>query len=147
MADKINLTVSSKKEDIAEYMSVVRLTTSAIASKIGFDIEEIDDMKVSIGEACTNIIKHGLNEKCDSFNIEYDVHKDKLTISVKDNGDGLEEEYIGKIFDRFYRGNTTLRGYGIGLNLSKTIIENHKGEIEARSDRGLIFQIKFYNVT
>lgn len=94
MADKINLTISSKKEDTAEYMSVIRLTTSAVASKIGFDIEEIDDIKVSIGEACSNIIKHGLNEGIDSFDIEYDIHDDKLIISVKDSGCGFDTSKI-----------------------------------------------------
>ncbi|WP_369881374.1 ATP-binding protein [Anaerosalibacter bizertensis] len=51
------------------------------------------------------------------------------------------------MFDRFYRGNTSIPGYGIGLNLSKSIIENHNGEIKAYNDNGLTFQIKFYNVT
>lgn len=94
MSDKINLTISSKKEDTAEYMSVIRLTTSAVASKIGFDVEEIDDIKVSIGEACSNIIKHGLNEGRDSFDIEYDIHEDKLIISVKDSGCGFDTSKI-----------------------------------------------------
>ncbi len=90
MADKINLTISSTTEDIVEYMSVIRLTTSALASKIGFDVEEIDDIKVSIGEACTNIIKHGLNDEDDSIDIEYTILEDRLTISVKDSGEGFD---------------------------------------------------------
>lgn len=94
MVDKINLNISSNKEDTAEYMSVIRLTTSALASKVGFDIEEIDDIKVSIGEACNNIIKHGLDDDKGSFNIEYSVYKDKLTISVKDNGSGFDTSEI-----------------------------------------------------
>ena len=94
-----------------------------------------------------DIIKNSIEHTKDKVSINFKSNPIYKEVEIKDNGDGLEEEYIGKIFDRFYRGNTTLRGYGIGLNLSKTIIENHKGEIDARSDRGLIFQIKFYNVT
>ena len=59
----------------------------------------------------------------------------------------MEEEVLKRIFDRFYRGNTSMPGYGIGLNLSKSIIQNHNGEINAYNDNGLTFQIKFYNVT
>lgn len=94
MSDKINLNISSKKEATCEYMSVIRLTTSAIASKIGFDIEEIDDIKVSIGEACNNIIKHGSDDDKDSFNIEYTIYEDKLKITVKDNGTGFDTSKI-----------------------------------------------------
>ncbi len=94
MVDKINLNISSDKEDTAEYMSVIRLTTSAVSSKVGFDIEEIDDIKVSIGEACNNIIKHGLEDENGSFNIEYSVYEDKLVISVKDSGSGFDTSEI-----------------------------------------------------
>lgn len=128
MADKINLIVSSKKEDIAEYMSVVRLTTSALASKIGFDVEEIDDIKVSIGEACTNIIKHGLNENCDSFNIEYSVHKDRITISVKDNGDGFDTSTIRE--PKIDRNIDEVDHSGLGIFIIKSLMD----EVDINSD-------------
>ncbi len=121
MADKINLTISSSKEDIAEYMSVIRLTTSSLASKIGFDVEEIDDIKVSIGEACTNIIKHGLNKGYDSFNIEYSVYEDQLTISVKDSGDGFD---ISKIKEPKIDHNIEEVDYsGLGIFIIKSLMD------------------------
>lgn len=127
MADKINLNISSKKEDTAEYMSVIRLTTSAIASKVGFDIEEIDDIKVSIGEACTNIIKHGLVEGRDSFNIEYTISEDKLTVSIRDHGDGFDTSKIKepKIDDNIEKIDDS----GLGIFIIKSLMD----EVEIKS--------------
>ena len=41
-----------------QYVSIVRLTTSGIANKVGFCLDDIEDMKVAVSEACTNAIKH-----------------------------------------------------------------------------------------
>lgn len=129
MVDKINLNISSDKEDTAEYMSVIRLTTSAIASKIGFDIEEVDDVKVSIGEACTNIIKHGFSEQQDSFNIEYTIYEDKLTISVKDNGAGFDTSKIKQpSIDSDVAG---IDDSGLGIFIIKSLMD----EVEIKSNR------------
>ena len=52
--DKISMKLTSNPN----FVSVIRLTVSGIASKIGFSFDEIEDLKVSISEACTNAIKH-----------------------------------------------------------------------------------------
>ena len=59
-----------------QYVSVVRLTTSGIANKIGFCLEDIEDIKVAVSEACTNAIKHSLDNK---FSVEYTI---SLTLSL-----------------------------------------------------------------
>ncbi len=78
--DYIKLSIPNK----AEYVSVVRLTTSAIASRMGFDIEEIEDIKVSIAEACTSTLENSLDNQ--NIDIEFGVFEDKLVISVKGTG-------------------------------------------------------------
>lgn len=132
MADKINLTISSKKDDTAEYMSLIRLTTSAVASKIGFDIEEIDDIKVSIGEACTNIIKHGLNEGRDSFDIEYTIYTDKLIISVRDNGSGFDTSKIKE--PNIDNNIDEIDDSGLGIFIIKSLMD--QVEINSSSEKG-----------
>ncbi|WP_425449248.1 ATP-binding protein [Dethiothermospora halolimnae] len=72
--DTIKINVPNKPE----YVSVVRLTTSAIANKIGFNIEEIDDIKVAIAEACTKAINNGIKNK--NINIEFEIHSNAMTI-------------------------------------------------------------------
>ena len=132
MSDNINLNISSKQEDTCEYMSVIRLTTSAVASKVGFDIEEIDDIKVSIGEACNNIIKHGSNDGKDNFNIEYTIYEDKLKISVRDNGLGFDTSKIKQphIEDNLDKIDES----GLGIFIIKSLMD--EVEINSSSENG-----------
>ncbi len=54
MKDKVCLSIPTK----SEYVSVARLTSSVIANNMGFDIEDIEDIKVAVGEACNNAVLH-----------------------------------------------------------------------------------------
>jgi signal transduction histidine kinase len=67
------------------------------------------------------------------------VERNRLVVEVADNGIGIDEEEIDKIFTPFYRGkNKSLaEGTGIGLALTKRIVELHKGTIAVRSQKGV----------
>ncbi len=98
-------------------------------------------------EAFLNLIKNSLEytDSKISFHLsENSIYKELI---ISDNGPGMKQEEIDHIFDRFYRGHNSLPGYGIGLNLSKSILEDHKAELSAFNQQGLNFRIKFYNVT
>lgn len=69
----IKLTIPNKPD----YISIVRLTTSAICSNIGLNIEDIEDMKVCISEACINALC-----KSDEVSIEFQVKTDRLIMKV-----------------------------------------------------------------
>jgi signal transduction histidine kinase/CheY-like chemotaxis protein len=76
-----------------------------------------------------------------------DIRSKYLLMYVKDSGSGIEEAHIEKIFDRFYQAshsdNRVLKGVGLGLNISKNIIEAHHGTIWAESagkDKGSVFK-------
>ncbi len=63
-----------------------------------------------------------------------------LKVSVEDTGDGMPEEYVDKIFDRFaqVKGSEGKRkGTGLGLTITKYIVEAHRGEIWAESELGV----------
>ncbi|MFH0702738.1 MAG: ATP-binding protein [bacterium] len=69
--------------------------------------------------------------------------KDEIIVSIKDNGTGISESSIKNLFERYSKGTKTLRkiGTGLGLYLSKHIIEAHNGKIwvESTKDKGSIF--------
>lgn len=70
-----------------EYVSIIRLTVSGIANKIGFSLDDIEDIKVAVSEACTNAIKHSLDDK---FLVQFYVLENGLTIEVEDKGTGYD---------------------------------------------------------
>jgi signal transduction histidine kinase len=65
-------------------------------------------------------------EKCD----------DKIYISVKDNGNGIPQKILDKIFQPFFTTKPTGEGTGLGLSLSYDIIKAHGGEIKVESKEG-----------
>lgn len=136
----------SIKEIIKDILNSLNRDRNIKVEYIGQDFLVLGD-EVWIYEAFLNIIKNSLEHTFNNVEIEFISNPIYKEIKIKDNGSGVDEEIINRIFDRFYRGNTSIPGYGIGLNLSKSIIENHSGEILAYNDNGLTFQIKFYNVT
>ena len=63
----------------------------------------------------------------------------QISIHIKDTGPGISEEHLQKIFKRFYRvpnQNTTTRGSGLGLYISKKIVESHHGDSRVESQLG-----------
>ncbi|SHH78076.1 serine/threonine-protein kinase RsbW [Caloranaerobacter azorensis DSM 13643] len=117
--DIIKLTIPA----MAEYVSVVRLTSSAIASRIGFDIEEIEDIKVAIAEACTMIIKNGEKQNID---INFEILADILNISVQAKYFVCQER-DNKVFDVYDN-----------KSLSILIIESLMDKVECESCDGIV---------
>ncbi|MBW2145331.1 MAG: ATP-binding protein, partial [Deltaproteobacteria bacterium] len=65
---------------------------------------------------------------------------DNYRVSIQDQGIGMTSEEAGKIFDKFFRTSTSqtsgIRGLGLGLSITKHIVELHKGMISAESELG-----------
>ena len=61
---------------------------------------------------------------------------DKVVISVKDNGQGIPQKVLDKIFQPFFSTKPTGQGTGLGLSLSYDIIKSHRGEIKVETEEG-----------
>ena len=99
-------------------------------------------------EALTNILKNSLEHSLNN-NIEIIVENNKLytSITIKDNGVGINEHDLKHIFERFYKcENSTSSSVGIGLSLAKSIIEHDEGSISVISKVGVgtSFIIKYF---
>lgn len=93
-------------------------------------------------EALYNIIKNCIEEKVTKISMTNQVYRHTLQIIIKDNGQGIKEEDLPHIFERFYRSiGKKKKGNGIGLALCKEIIEKHHGHIHAYNDDGAVFEI------
>ncbi len=118
MSDNVTLNLPCKKE----YVMLARMTASAIANKLGFDIEAIEDIKLAVSEACNNTIQHSNNTK-KLFVVNYYVEKDMLTIEIIDDGEGFD-------YKNYTRPDIEeLKGSGLGLFIMKSLMD----EVEVKS--------------
>ncbi len=82
------------------YVSAARLTASSIANRMGFEIDEIEDVKAAVSEACTFIIKTFLPQKDSDFQVVFNMSADTVRITIS-TGDTLSdfnaEEEMGLI--------------------------------------------------
>ena len=100
-------------------------------------------------EALANIVKNSIEHTPVSgeIRIEYTQNPVYTMISVTDNGEGISRVDLPFLFDRFYKAaNASKDSIGIGLAMSKAIVEKQGGTIEARSEigKGACFIMKFY---
>lgn len=97
--------------------------------------------KEKIQQVLTNLImnsiKYGKENGTTEAIIE-DLTKDKVIIRIKDNGEGIEKQYIPRLFERFFRvdksGARSVGGSGLGLSIVKHIIEAHGEKIYVESE-------------
>ena len=99
-------------------------------------------------EALTNIVKNCIEHTPENKKIYINCEKNNFNtkIVIKDEGNGIDREDIKHIFERFYKGkNSSENSVGIGLALSKSIIEKDNGYILCTSEvgKGTTFEIKY----
>ncbi|GAA0123838.1 MAG: GHKL domain-containing protein [Clostridium argentinense] len=72
------------------------------------------------------------------ISVKLDCDKSKIEVEVKNTGEGISKEHIDKIFERFYRvddsRNRESGGYGLGLSIAKSIVNEHNGNIYVKSN-------------
>jgi signal transduction histidine kinase len=83
----------------------------------------------------SNAVKYAPNSE---INISMTAHDDWVRVAFADRGDGISQEYLPFIFERFYRvpGERTVKGTGLGLYICKQIVMAHHGNIWVESVLG-----------
>lgn len=95
----------------------------------------------SISEVLSNLVDNAIKYSNDGGSIEVSakVEGDFVEVSVEDHGIGMPSNVIGNLFHKFYRSHRsreTVAGTGIGLYISKAIVESHGGKMNVRSVEG-----------
>jgi signal transduction histidine kinase len=133
-----------------ELLAPIRKEYDALAEKKGVQmVWSVPDpsiiMRLSpvhIRSALSNLLGNALEFTPKGGRVEFALDKQaqSYVMSVVDNGTGIEPAEMGKLFTKFHRGTSTLRydhaGTGIGLYLTRLIVEAHHGRITVRSQRG-----------
>ena len=120
-------------EDRVEYFTIL-----AGSKKVTFDLDlkystiYIDGIKIA--RVVDNLISNAIKYNKRSGNIFITLRKNHFVI--QDNGIGIESEKVSEIFERYARFNTSEGGFGIGLNIVKSIIEEYHLKIDVKSVLG-----------
>ncbi|MBI2338095.1 HAMP domain-containing protein [Candidatus Daviesbacteria bacterium] len=117
----------------------------AVKKKIEVILSSAPDMfiigfKEKLARVLLNLIDNAVKYSPQRGKIEIILEKSptKALISIIDNGQGIAEEDLPQIFNRFYRGSKTdkVLGSGLGLAIAKSIITLHHGEMIVKSKKG-----------
>jgi signal transduction histidine kinase len=99
----------------------------------------------AIGDAVRNIVENAISHSPRGSEVTISVHSDGR-IEVADHGPGIPADQRSKIFDRFWRGKTTVSpGAGLGLAIVREIMKAHQGTVEVRDNPGggAVFTLRF----
>ena len=133
------LEMKAKKKNIT--LSLDELSTCSVY--VHADMERIQQV---VSNLLVNSIKYGHNNGTTEVNVE-SLNKDKVVVRITDNGEGIEEEHIPRLFERFYRvdksGARSEGGSGLGLAIVKHIIEAHEEKIFIESKYGIGSEFSF----
>jgi two-component system phosphate regulon sensor histidine kinase PhoR len=107
------------------------------AIKVKADKEKIRQVLINL---VMNSIKYGKENGTTEVSIEEFVEH-KIIVRVRDNGEGIEQQFISRLFERFFRvdksGARSEGGSGLGLSIVKHIIERHDEKINVESEFGV----------
>ncbi len=142
------ITLEKTPENVADMIKDVELHFAYRAKQEEKEILLSGDEGISLFcdrdwmmEAIGNIVKNALDHTKggDFVSVEWKQYASVIQIKIKDNGSGIHPEDLHHIFKRFYRSRFSKdkQGIGLGLPLTKMIVEAHNGMIEVNSELGV----------
>jgi serine/threonine-protein kinase RsbW len=137
--DYIEMKIPAKPD----FIGVIRLTLSGIASRMGFSYDEIEDLKIAASEACTNAVQHAYkdNQKGE-VKIGFGLYNDRLEVMVSDSGISCNFDDVRQGLGPYENGQNVefLREGGLGLYLIETLMD----EVKIHQHEGVtVFMTKF----
>ncbi len=154
--DAGTLAFDRKPTDVFTILSLASDNLNELFMQKGvlIDIPEMDEMNVNVDlnwtmEAVMNLMKNCMEAARIGTAVHCSYEKNPLYVQIRiwDEGDGFAKEDLPHLFERFYRGEKAKNtGIGIGLSLSKAIIEKQNGIIRAFNlpNSGACFEVRFY---
>ena len=120
--DYIEMKIPAKPD----YLSVIRLTLSGIASRMGYTYEVIEDLKIAVSEACTNAVQHAYSEdEVGEVIIGFGIYEDKLEMMVADSGKSFDFIQTKNELGPYTESSTVdqLTEGGLGLYLIEALMD------------------------
>lgn len=114
----------------AEWVALARLSVAAVASRLKFSIDEIEDIKLAVAEACTNAIQHARGSSV--IEIRYEALANALRINVRDHGRGTRPEAVRA------RDIEAERVGGLGIFLIRSLMDDVTYDVQPESGTHLV---------
>ncbi|WP_416065917.1 PAS domain-containing protein [Rhizobium sp. ZK1] len=142
-------------EVIALALSDLQRARVSIATEFGPDLPRVAGARVQLQQVIMNLLRNaiealaGINDRPKQITIKTQADPaGEVQVSVSDDGVGFSSQEMGRIFDAFY--TTKPEGMGIGLSVSRSIVENHHGRLWAKANNShgatVAFAIPIYDV-
>jgi signal transduction histidine kinase len=134
-------------EVLALAQNQARRAGVVLKRELATDLPRVRGDRVQLQQVILNLVINGLEASAKNKNGERELsisssHDDSkaVTVAVRDTGEGLDRANLERVFDAFF--TTKADGMGMGLAISRTIIESHSGRLWAapNSPRGAVFQ-------
>lgn len=131
-SDFIEMKVPAKPE----YVGVIRLTISGIANRLGYSYDDIEDIKISVAEACTNVVNHAYKGEDGMMTIGFGIYENRLEVMVADRGQSfsIEETKVSMGPINADKPIAELKQGGLGLFLIDTLMD----KVEISNQTGVI---------
>jgi len=147
--DRRHLKMNLSEDSIAEIYNIIsddmelRAGSQNRLLTVDFpaDLPTIAADRASLGEVLGNLIDNAIkySKEGGAVHVTAQANGDFVDVSVVDSGIGMPESVVSQLFQKFYRSHRsreTVAGTGIGLYISKAIVESHGGTISVRSEDG-----------
>ncbi|MBL6990622.1 MAG: GHKL domain-containing protein [Bacteriovoracaceae bacterium] len=119
----------------------INLNNKITSSLMSVDPTRIHQILMNL---CVNAM-HAIGQRRDGvINLALDRHENMYVLSVKDNGEGIKQSIINKIFHPFFTTKKTGQGTGLGLSVVHGIVEEYEGKIHVESVPSVGSQFKVF---
>jgi len=145
-----SFSIKNLLEKIVEFMQPL-----AKENKISLEIANIDSDFIvqgdeeSLEQAFSNLVNNAIKYNRPGGSVKISIEEDNnfIVVAVEDTGMGIAKEHLPFIFDQFYRvrrkEDEKIKGSGLGLSITKKIVEAHGGSIQVSSElvKGSVFKV------
>lgn len=127
---------------INKYESKAKSRGISLKTKGNTKVSDVQGDQPSLERAVTALIDNAIkfSPPNGSVEIRFSEESNHVKISVADNGIGIAPEHLPRIFDRFFHleknGEELYSGLGIGLSITRQVIQQHRGTLEVESELG-----------
>jgi len=140
--DLFNTCIKRHKKEADKKNIVMRMSSGNLPPKVYLDVVRVNQV---LDNLVTNSIKYSSKGRI-ILDTDYDFDSSIVTVLVQDDGVGIQEEIVGRVFDEFVQGSDTMQGVGIGLAICKKLSGMMGGEVSVQNtkvDHGTTMRFTF----